>query len=87
MTDHLRKYQVVQEELGRVVVKLVADPGCDKPAAETAIRDYVSQAAEGSLKIEFDWVDEIPLAGLGKPRPVVSKISASDPSGPGAEGS
>ena len=87
MTDHLRKYQVVQEELDRVVVKLVADPGCDKPAAEIAIRDYISQAAEGSLKIEFDWVDEIPLAGLGKPRPVVSKIAASDSSSPGADGS
>ena len=76
LTDHLRKYQVVQEELDRLVVKLVADPGCDKPAAETAIREYISEAAEGSLKIDFDWVDEIPLTGLGKPRPVVSKISA-----------
>jgi phenylacetate-CoA ligase len=76
MTDHLRKYQVVQEELDRLVVKLVADPGCDKVAAEGAIREYISKAAEGSLKIDFEWVNEIPLTGLGKPRPVVSKISA-----------
>ena len=76
MTDRLRKYQVVQEELDRLVVKLVADPGCDKSGAEVAIRDYISEAAEGSLKIEFEWVEEIPLTGLGKPRPVISKISA-----------
>ena len=77
MLDNLRGYQVVQEELDRLVVKLVADVGCDKEASEKAIREYISEAAEGSLKIGFEWVDEIPLAGLGKPRPVVSKISTS----------
>lgn len=76
LLDNLRGYQVVQEDLDRLVVKLVADPGCDKPGAEEAIREYISEAAEGSLKIDFDWVDEIPLTGLGKPRPVISKLSA-----------
>ncbi len=77
LLDNIQKYQVVQEELDRLVVKLVADPGCDKAASEEAIREYISQAAEGSLKIDFEWVDEIPLTGSGKPRPVISNISAS----------
>jgi len=87
LLDNLRKYQVVQEELDRLVVKLVADPGCDKPAAENAIREYISEAAEGSLKIEFDWVEEIPLTGLGKPRPVISKLSAGSQEGSSKQGS
>ena len=76
MLDNLRGYQVVQEELDRLVVKLVAEPGCNKSASENAIRRYISEAAEGSLRIDFEWVEQIPLTGLGKPRPVISKVSA-----------
>ena len=87
LLDNLRGYQVVQEELDRLVVKLVAEPGCDRAASEEAIRAYISEAAEGSLKIDFDWVDEIPLSGLGKPRPVISKLSAGSQQGSSELGS
>jgi phenylacetate-CoA ligase len=82
--ENVARYQVVQEQLERVCVKLVAEPGCDQQESEANLRSYLDAASDGSLTIDFDWVDEIPLAGLGKPRPVVSKLGATGPAAPPA---
>jgi phenylacetate-CoA ligase len=79
LLERVSRYQVVQEQLERVVVKLIAEPGCDRNASEESLQAYLDAASGGSLAVEFEWVDEIPLSGLGKPRPVVSKLGAAGP--------
>jgi phenylacetate-CoA ligase len=85
--EKVARYQVVQEQIERISIKLVAEPGCDQRASEMSLRGYLDAATGGSLAVDFEWVPEIPLAGLGKPRTVVSKLSlaGSTPSVPPSE--
>jgi len=76
--EKVDRYQIIQERLDRINIKLVASPGCDQPKCERALANEVTQATRGSLKVEFDWVHEIPLSGRGKFRPVISRLSSSD---------
>lgn len=76
MLKNVHRYQLVQKEVEKVTVKLVAQPGCNREECEESIRDEIARATEGSLSVEFEWVNEIPLSGRGKPRPVISKLSA-----------
>jgi len=69
------RYQVVQERSEEVTIKLVAKRGCDHLACETMLSGYIADATQGTLEVRFDWVSDIPLSGLGKPRTVVSRLS------------
>lgn len=68
------RYQVVQDRLDHLTVKLVAAAGCDRRRCEGSLADELDRASRGSLAVDFEWVPEIPLAGRGKPRPVVSEL-------------
>ncbi len=74
LLENVKTYQIVQDELARISIRLVAEPGCDRPRAEASLREAIARATDGSLVVEFAWVDAIPLAGLGKPRPVISNL-------------
>jgi len=78
MLENVARYQVCQDDLERVTVKLVAEPGCDRRAAETALRDELARATKESLRVDFEWVDDIPLTAAGKPRAVVSTLSSGE---------
>jgi phenylacetate-CoA ligase len=70
----VRHYQIVQDELARIRVRLVAHPGANREAVEHSVRRAVGEAARGTLSCDFEWVDEIPLSGAGKRRLVVSRV-------------
>lgn len=70
----VHRYQVLQRTADRIVVRLVARPGCDRPAVETEVGRRVAAATRGRLAVGFEWVDEIPLTGAGKRRLVISEV-------------
>jgi len=72
----VRSYQVVQDAEDRVTVRLVPEDGCDRPASEQSLREEIARATKGALGVEFAWVQAIELSGLGKVRPVISKLTA-----------
>lgn len=69
------RYQIHQIEPDRMVVRLVAHPGCDLTAVEDVVRREVAAATRGLITPDFDWVEDIPLSGAGKRRLVISEIT------------
>jgi len=87
----VHRYQVVQDRPDALRFRLVAKPGADRPGIEAAVSRQLAAATRRTLQSEFEWVEEIPLAGAGKRRLVISRlggallsspppISAGDPS-------
>jgi phenylacetate-CoA ligase len=74
MLSHVERYQIVQDRIESITIRLVARPGCDRGSCEDSLRSAIAVATRGLLAVDFDWVDDIPLSGLGKPRPVVSTL-------------
>ena len=77
--EKIARYQIVQDRIERISILLVPESGCNREACEAQLVTGISEATGGSLEVDFEWVSEIPLSGLGKPRPVISRLSG-DPS-------
>jgi phenylacetate-CoA ligase len=73
----IHRYQVEQTELERVVVRLVKKPDAtaSQEEIEEAVRRGIADGTRGTLAVDFEWVDEIPLTGRGKRRLIISRIS------------
>ena len=80
----VHRYQVVQDRLDVLRFRLVAKPGADRKAVEAAVERERGAATRRTLRGEFEWVEEIPLAGAGKRRLVISRLSGNLLSSPGA---
>jgi phenylacetate-CoA ligase len=88
----VHRYQVVQDRLDALRIRLVPVAGADREAIQSAVAQAIEAATRGTVRSEFEWVEEIPLAGAGKRRLVISRlagmrlasppapISAGDPS-------
>jgi phenylacetate-CoA ligase len=88
----VHRYQVVQDRLEALRIRLVPVPDADREAIEAAVAQAVGAATRGTMRTEVEWVEEIPLSGAGKRRLVISRlagdrlarqpapISAGDPS-------
>ena len=77
---HIGGFQFVQEELGRVRLRIVPEKGFDKGGLgfmEEQLRRYVGP----TMKIEFEFVDELETLMSGKYKMVVSKIQQQGPNG------
>lgn len=72
--DGIRHFQIVQPEQPRIVARIVRDDGYAQESTEQHIRDEVAKATSGSLAVEFDYVDEIPLSPSRKRRLVISEV-------------
>lgn len=72
--DKVYRYQIVQDEIDHLTIKLVAEEGCDRPQCETSLRENIAKAAGDVFRMDFEWVEEIPLTAAGKPRPVLSLL-------------
>jgi phenylacetate-CoA ligase len=70
----IKSFQVVQEEIDRIVLRLIPGNGFSQDIAISAVSMLRERGAE-DLKIEVDVVSEIPLPTSGKRRFVVSKVS------------
>ena len=69
----IRRFQVVQEVLDSVVIKIVADASYSDDI-ERQIRTEIERYSHGELELRFDYVAEIPLTASGKHRVTVSEL-------------
>jgi phenylacetate-CoA ligase len=75
-TSEIKEAQVVQMEVNRIVIRLVARMGMSKALLER-IRRRVRHWISPSLHVDFDVVDEIPRGVSGKFQPVVSELPSA----------
>jgi len=68
----VRQYQVIQEELDRIVIEIVPDPDFD-PGQFEAIRKLVKQRSEG-WRLEFRLVERIERSAAGKYKFIVNRL-------------
>jgi phenylacetate-CoA ligase len=70
----LRRYQIVQERDGRVLVKIIpmTNPGAE---AVAALARRLAAVLEGQLAVEVTLVDDIPPEPSGKYRPYYSLVN------------
>lgn len=78
----VHRYQVVQDRPNALRFRLVPVPGADRQAIMAAVAQEVSAATRGTVRSEFEWVEEIPLAGAGKRRLVISRLAGMRLSSP-----
>lgn len=71
---HIAKFKIVQESLDYTRVMLVADPSFDRARADH-IRAAMSQRLGQGVRIDVEFVEDIPAEASGKYRYVVSKVA------------
>jgi phenylacetate-CoA ligase len=71
------RFQVVQTEIDRLIVRLVARPAY-KPAVSEYLRRHIQSQVGEEVKIEFELVDTIELSPSGKFRPTISMLPQSE---------
>lgn len=69
-----KECQVVQQELGSIIVRVVKRPDYNSQS-EKQIIEAVHSIISPTIKIEFEYLDEIPRTKAGKFRAVVSEIT------------
>jgi phenylacetate-CoA ligase len=74
----IREAQIIQEELGRIRVKVVAAEGFGERDVE-AIRDGLRERLGPRMEIVFERVDRIARTSAGKFRAVVSELPRVEP--------
>lgn len=73
---HVRMAQIVQRELGRILIRVVRDPGYGA-ADEAAIRSEARSRLGSLVEVQFDYVSEIPRRSNGKYAFVVSELKTA----------
>lgn len=77
----IRQFQIRQRAPERITVRLVTDGAPGTPGTpgiiEPAVRDAVARATAGSLAVDFEYVDDIPLAPSRKRRLVISELCSA----------
>ena len=71
----VHQYQIVQQAVDGVLVRLVGRVGAPRDSIEKEVREKIRSASRGLLEVEFEWIDEIPLSGAGKRRLVISSVT------------
>jgi len=69
----IKKFQVIQEELERVVIKIVKSKDIEKDNL-LEIEEKIKIAMGENCKVEFEFVDDIPKTKTGKYQYTISKI-------------
>jgi phenylacetate-CoA ligase len=73
----VERFQVVQPELERLIVRLVARPGYDATVTEY-LRGHIQAQVGDEVSIEFELVDAIETAASGKYRPTICLLPESE---------
>ena len=66
--------QIIQRELGSIIVRAVARSGTDIKKSEESVRTEARKHFSQTLKINFEYVDEIPRTKAGKFKFIISEI-------------
>jgi len=74
--EEVERFRIVQENREKVLFRIV--PKTEIPQAKLEImREKVQRMCGTAMEVEFEFVDEIPLASSGKHRIVISKVPVS----------
>jgi phenylacetate-CoA ligase len=68
----INEYQVVQEKLDKIVIKIVPEEGFDEKQLDK-IREIIKKRSEG-WNIEFKFVDAIERTGAGKYKFIINEL-------------
>jgi len=71
------QFQVVQRVPERIIARIVRTPEYDEARTERRIREAIAKATHGTLSVDFEYVEEIPLSRSRKRRFVVSEIRSA----------
>lgn len=77
-THEIREGQVVQRELGEIVLRLVCRKDYRKEATEKYLVNKVHTLISPAIRVAFEYVDEIPRTKAGKFKAVLSEIKHDD---------
>ena len=72
-TEHIKECQVVQKELGSMIVRIVKRNGY-KEETENELRAAIKDWISPTIRVQFEYVDEIPRTKAGKFKAVVSEL-------------
>ena len=73
VADQVERYQVVQEEVDRLMVKIVRRPGYGEQVTRYLRARIQSQVGSG-VRIEFSFPNDIEASASGKYRPTISNV-------------
>ena len=74
-THDIREAQVVQRQLGEIVIRVVRRNDFDKLSTEKMLTDEVHKMISPSINVKFEYVDEIERTKAGKFKAVVSELN------------
>jgi phenylacetate-CoA ligase len=70
---NIEKSQIIQEAPDRITIKIVKRPKYTDKDSKILLDEFYARLGDG-IKIELDFVDDIPRSGSGKYRWVISKV-------------
>jgi len=75
-TKNVRQFQFIQESINEIKVKLSCSPGTENYNEEEIKNLLYEMMGTYDLKINFEYMENIPAGANGKFRPVISKVSS-----------
>jgi phenylacetate-CoA ligase len=77
LKEGVRRFQVIQDEIDRVKITLIADSDFTDEVRQEALA-RIRRACGEEMRVEFEIVDSIPATKSGKHRYVISKVNPVD---------
>jgi phenylacetate-CoA ligase len=80
---YLKRFQIIQEDYARIVVKIILEPGVKHDVAKPALEQIVEKirlVMGNQCVVLFEFVDSIPLTASGKHQYVIRKFPVKQPS-------
>ena len=74
-TKEIRECQVIQRQLGEIVLRIVRRANYDYATNEQHLREEIRTMISPSISVHFEYVDEIPRTESGKFKAVVSELT------------
>jgi phenylacetate-CoA ligase len=79
--DFLEEYQIVQEDLDNLTLKVVTAPNFRKDRDEPRLMDLFRRTTRDQFQLALDYVDSIPRTKGWKKSRVISKLAQADLAG------
>lgn len=72
---HLRKHQIEQVSLDKIIVRIVPEKSFDKSVHENILHQLAKESTANRFEVEIEYVDDIPLTKRGKFPAIVSSLA------------
>jgi len=72
--EGIRKYQVIQREYGKLLLRLIVDDRYDREG-EKKLKEKIREKCGRDMSIKIELVEEFPLTESGKHRFIISEVS------------